>query len=276
MSLKSPYRQRGLSLIELMVAMLLSSFLILGVTQIYIDNKRNYLYQQSQGENQENSRFTLMFLEKELAKAGYRRDPRSDMGDAFPASGALSCGFEEGQSVVRVDANTICLRYQPRDTDETDCIGNKPFSTRTDLDVPYDEAFSSSENIVEKIALDDGTLTCTVRINGTTSGPSELVEGLSGIYFDYGINDSLDDREITEYSGTPASDEYVRSLRYSLLFTATPNNLTQGITNRLCENSDNDDDIGDWQKLTGLDFDCEDGKLYQMVSGSSTLRNLMP
>ncbi|MEN1592952.1 prepilin-type N-terminal cleavage/methylation domain-containing protein, partial [Pseudomonas aeruginosa] len=38
--------QKGLSMVELLVALAISSFLILGISQIYIDNKRNYLFQQ--------------------------------------------------------------------------------------------------------------------------------------------------------------------------------------------------------------------------------------
>lgn len=45
--------QAGLSLVELMVALAISSVLILGITQIYIDNKRSYSFQQNQAENQE-------------------------------------------------------------------------------------------------------------------------------------------------------------------------------------------------------------------------------
>ena len=40
----SRFRQRGLSMIELLVALAISSFLILGITQVYIDNKRNYMF----------------------------------------------------------------------------------------------------------------------------------------------------------------------------------------------------------------------------------------
>jgi type IV pilus assembly protein PilW len=265
MTMSLSYRQRGLSMIELMVALLLSSFLILGVTQIYIDNKRTYIYQQGQGENQENSRFALMFLERQLAKAGYRRDPRSELPDTFPASPTLGCGFEEGQTVARVDATTICLRYQPRDKYETDCFGSQPFSASTALDAPY-EALTTNSTIVEKISVSDGVLTC----QASTSNSSDLIEGISGIYFDYGVNDSVYDRDISKYSAEPVTGEYVRSLRYSILFTATPNNLTEGMSNRVCG------DEGDWKKATGIDFTCETGKLYQMVSGSSTLRNLMP
>jgi type IV pilus assembly protein PilW len=54
-----PDRQNGLSLIELMVAMVIGLFLILGVTQIFISNQRTYLFQQAQMGNQENGRFTL-------------------------------------------------------------------------------------------------------------------------------------------------------------------------------------------------------------------------
>ena len=59
-----PLRQRGLSLIELMVALLLSSFLIIGVTQIFITNKQNYTFQQNQIGNQENSRFSITVLQQ--------------------------------------------------------------------------------------------------------------------------------------------------------------------------------------------------------------------
>jgi len=68
-------RQRGLSIVELMVALAISSFLILGITQLYINNKKTYLFQQSQEVNQENGRFALALLNQELAKAGYRRRP---------------------------------------------------------------------------------------------------------------------------------------------------------------------------------------------------------
>ena len=42
------HKQHGLSIIELMVALLISSFLIIGITQVYLDNRENTLFQQSQ------------------------------------------------------------------------------------------------------------------------------------------------------------------------------------------------------------------------------------
>ena len=272
--------QRGLSLVELMVAMALSSFLILGVTQIYLDNKRNYLYQQGQGENVENGRFALMLISERLAKAGYRRNPALTMDIAFPlqtgAGHVVGCNFAAGQAVVRVDDATLCLRYQPRDENETNCLGNT-FSGTSDLSTPYDSNttqahFSSNEIIVEKIALADGSLKCSVR----DQAAQELVSNIAGLYFDYGVNGDISLLKVNSYTTTPGPGDIIRALRYSTLLVASTNNLTQGVESKICSNPNNDDEIGDWEKLTGQTLTCESGKLYQMVSSSSTLRNLMP
>ena len=270
--LPTPSRnQRGLSLVELMVAMAISSFLILGVTQIYLDNKRNYFYQQGQGENLENGRFALMLIGERLAKAGYRRNPALTMDIAFPAQTVDGCAFKEGQAVIRVDDSTLCLRYQPRDDSETNCQGDI-FSGDSDLSTPYDSSttlphFKSSDIMVEKIELDDDALTC----NG-----QELVTNIKGMYFDYGVNSDISLLKVNSYTSAPGTDDIIRALRYSILLAATPNNLTQGVESKVCTNPANEDDIGDWEELTGKSLTCESGKLYQMVSSSSTLRNLMP
>jgi len=263
-----------------MVAMALSSFLILGVTQIYLDNKRNYLYQQGQGENVENGRFALMLISERLAKAGYRRNPALTMDIAFPlqtgAGHVAGCNFAAGQAVVRVDDATLCLRYQPRDENETNCLGDT-FSGTSDLSTPYDSNttqahFSSNEIIVEKIALADGSLKCSVR----DQAAQELVSNIAGLYFDYGVNGDISLLKVNSYTTTPGPGDIIRALRYSTLLVASTNNLTQGVESKICSNPNNDDEIGDWEKLTGQTLTCESGKLYQMVSSSSTLRNLMP
>lgn len=280
MNPKASRNQRGLSLVELMVAMALSSFLILGVTQIYLDNKRNYLYQQGQGENLENGRFALMLIGERLAKAGYRRNPALTMDVAFPnqtgAGHVGGCNFNPGQAVTRVDDSTLCLRYQPRDENETNCLGNT-FSGTSDLSTPYDSDttqahFSSNEIIVEKMTLADGSLKCSVR----DQAAQELVSNIAGLHFDYGVNSDISLLKVNSYTTTPDSGDIIRALRYSTLLVASTSNLTQGVESKVCSNPNNDDEIGDWEKLTGQTLTCEPGKLYQMVSSSSTLRNLMP
>lgn len=76
----SRFRQRGLSMIELLVALAISSFLILGITQVYIDNKRNYVFQQSQAGNLENSRFAVLMIDDLISKS--RLSPRTGSRNA--------------------------------------------------------------------------------------------------------------------------------------------------------------------------------------------------
>ena len=58
--------QRGLSLVELMVALLLGSVLIIGVTQLFLDQKRHAQFQFGQLANQGNARFATHAIEDEV------------------------------------------------------------------------------------------------------------------------------------------------------------------------------------------------------------------
>src|SRR5690606_7827375 len=120
------HRQRGLSVVELLIALAISSFLILGITQIYIDNKRSYGFQQSQGELQENQRFLAMILDGYLNRAGFQRSPIQMPEEAFKQAAASGeCGaFGKGDGVApTTDGNGLCIRYYPVSKDELDCTG---------------------------------------------------------------------------------------------------------------------------------------------------------
>ena len=63
--------QTGFSLVEMMVAMTISLVLVLGVATIMISSKRSYNVQQDMARMQENARFAIEFLNKDLRMAGY-------------------------------------------------------------------------------------------------------------------------------------------------------------------------------------------------------------
>ncbi|WP_282343007.1 MULTISPECIES: PilW family protein [Pseudomonas] len=258
--------QDGLSLVELMVALAISSFLILGVTQIYLDNKRNYLFQQGQSENQENGRFTLQLLEQQLAKAGFRRRPDDQLDFAFPAvtasqTGITDCAFAAGEVVKSVNAKTLCIRYQPRDTAEVDCLGNGRSANNAAIAQPYT---SPVENFVEKIGVNDsGQLICTSKnASGETSGV--LVDGITDIRFDYGVN-TTEDREVTSFKVTPAGGDFIRVVRYSALMSTSQGNISQDVQFKT------------YKEWYGEDATApNDGKIYQIAKSTMTLRNQMP
>lgn len=268
------FSQRGLSMIELLVALALSSFLILGVTQIYVDNKKNYLFQQGQIGNLENGRYALMTFEEHIAKAGYRRRPDQDMKQAFPqgtfAAGAQSCTFDAGQAItvetVTVGANVkvaaICLRYQPRDESEKDCAGGALSTAWSSTEIaaienPYtvpQNTSGSLGSVVERIALTNGQLAC----NGEL-----LVDGVEDMRLTFGVGPSTE-RTVDEYVSLPARP--IRSVRYDLLMASTNSNLSDGMTSKpYC----------DWNNISPC-TPAPNNTLYQVVSSGITIRNLMP
>ncbi len=64
-------RQQGLSLVELMVAMIISLFLLGGVIQVYTANKSTYRFSEAMSRIQESARYTLDTMARDLRMAGF-------------------------------------------------------------------------------------------------------------------------------------------------------------------------------------------------------------
>lgn len=67
--------QRGVSLIEIMVALTISLFLMAGILNIFISSKQSYQIGRSLAELQENMRFVSDYLPKFIRLSGYRSTP---------------------------------------------------------------------------------------------------------------------------------------------------------------------------------------------------------
>lgn len=280
--------QAGLSLIELMVAMALSSFLILGIVQIYIDNKRSYSFQQSQSENLEGSRYALLLLQQELSKAGYRRRPDEPFDFAFPAlSGNVAgCGeFKAGAAAKRISQSEICIRYQPRDQIDRDCLGDLPVTATALESGPYT---STQEIIIERLWFEEGDGTAPGRLNCTrvhtdmagtvkaAASSGELIAGIVDLRFELGTGSSADPRSVSQYTIDDTNDP-VLAVRYVALMRSSGSSLRDSISAA--------DALKNWQTITGLDDsdaklatlkNDDKGQLYQVSQSSVTLRNLMP
>lgn len=269
--------QAGLSLVELMVALAISSFLILGVTQIYIDNKRSYAFQQNQSENQEGGRYALLLLQQELSKAGYRRRPDIPLDDAFPESDALGCSFAKGQTAKQFGTaqDAICIRYQPHSDQERDCLGNLPVNAAAIQASPYTDA---GETIVERLYLDGDVLWCqTAHVTSASllSNAGELVSGIADLRFEFGVGSASDARRVSKYIAT--ADGPVLTIRYTALMRSSNPNQREGI--------DVDTALANWLNATGVDQQdpvvtalkaADKGNLYQISQSAVMLRNLLP
>lgn len=63
--------QRGLTLIEIMIALVIGSVLIAGAGKIFISSKRNIAVQLNLQQIQENARYALDLISRDLRRAGY-------------------------------------------------------------------------------------------------------------------------------------------------------------------------------------------------------------
>ena len=231
-------RQNGLSLVELMIALAISSFLILGITQFYIDNKSNYLFQQGQSSNLNKVRFAVRMLEQVLARAGYRAEPWNSLAVAFPAiSAGNGCpAFSAGETVKANSAgNGLCIRYQAAEDAgdyDLDCLGE---DVEADASVLLNLAYDSAE----------GTLSC--RVSGASA---VLIDDVAGFV----VGD------------LPDSDATNQSIRFAVLL-GSGSSLRGGVES---------DVITRWNSLSGETLSSDSKRIYQIAQGSVALRNLMP
>lgn len=64
--------QSGMTLIEIMIAMLIGAFLIGGILQVFINTKQTYRMSEGQARLQENARFAVDLMAQDIRMAGFR------------------------------------------------------------------------------------------------------------------------------------------------------------------------------------------------------------
>ena len=264
--------QHGLSMIELLVALAISSFLILGITQVYISNKSTYSFQQSQADNMGSGRFLQMLLNEQIGKAGYRRTPDQAFEYAFKGKGAAGeCAAFPKEGVVTKlndnDANGFCIRYQPAVDGEHSCDGNT-------LSLAHESAFiSAPESEMAYVVIEhhwddnlhEGTITC----NG-----EGLVEGVADFRVEFLLGGKNERRFLVNpyrAASTYNGADIVRGIKYSALLASRPNQ-GGGVESAVLDAWLNDADNTTKKALE----DNDNNRIYQVVSSTQVLRNLVP
>lgn len=133
--------QRGFSILEGLIAIVISMILLAGVLQVFIGNKNVYRLQTNFTEVQENGRFAASYLSRIIRLAGYRTPPITaetftDMDALFPTSGTFT---PAGSVVTGTNGanDTLAVRYQGSgngtgtpDGTVRDCL-NQPIDANT-------------------------------------------------------------------------------------------------------------------------------------------------
>lgn len=108
--------QTGLTLVELMVAMVIGLLLLAGISQVFISNKQTYRLLEAQSHAQENGRFAFEFMAKDIRMAdfwGCQIDSTNIIDrlsvKILPTSGVLK-GIEGTNNTGLNGSDTITLR----------------------------------------------------------------------------------------------------------------------------------------------------------------------
>lgn len=268
-------QQQGLSIVELMVALALCSFLILGISQIYVDNKRTYLFQQSQAMNLDSARFVDHILTDLLGKAGYLRSNRQILED-LPATAGLSThcnNFAKGHAVTSLKSGQgLCLRYQPAVNGELNCASNSQELDNQNAFTPPNSSeivYVALRFVPDDTNLENGVIQCIDK-----DSVAELIRGVADFQIEFGVGKSGDEKSLNENSPWKLPSAWVatlgpvRAVRYSVLLASTANQrngdsavFTDWLDNHASSRKD-------------LLEDNDKRRIYQIASGSQALRNL--
>jgi len=194
-------KQRGVSLVEIMVALVAGLILMAGVIRIFVANKQTYRVNEAAARIQENARVAMEFLGRHARMAGYRDDSSESFSDAFPEADFAGYSFNEGE-VVRGTDTEVVLRYEA-DGLIRDCgNGSTP-------------AAGSIVNI--RLYVDGADLKCQT---GTATQP--LLSDVAAMSIRYGV-DSDGDGTANRYDRADGVSDWAQvvSLRFALTFEST-------------------------------------------------------
>jgi type IV pilus assembly protein PilW len=188
-------QQIGLTLIEIMIALLIGLFIIAGTIQLFVNTKQTYRLQEALSRLQENGRFAMEFIGRDIRMAGYRACPTNTKLVA-------SVGGSNGSVSSNPDAiDTLILSWSNAACGSGGGISPMKYSVQTGASGSY-----LLRNCCE-----------------------ELVEDVVNMQVTYGVD--TDGRGTPNYyapAGSPGLDmEKVTSLRVSLLLETEDNLAAQ-------------------------------------------------
>lgn len=185
-----PLSARGFSLLELMIAIFITVFIVAGMLGIIVSMRGSFTTQDQLQRVQENERFALTVLDNTIRNAGYFSDPRNVTSDtAFPLQSAQNpdgTQFAASQSVSGTTGSgavndTVNVRFQTLGGDGiTNCLGATSAAGAMDT---WTNSFSiNSQN----------QLVCSVISSGTTRQTEALVDNVASMKILYGVDTNSD------------------------------------------------------------------------------------
>lgn len=186
--------QSGLTLIELMITMTLGMILMLAIGQIFMSSRFTHTSTTENARMQENARFALALLERELRMAGFKRYESTGVFTGATPPIAVSDGTGLNNS------DEVTVRFYGSDGTTVGTADNTVFNC-------IGESASLNQLVVDRFYVATGSngepsLFCaSVRPSDTTvTTTTELINGIESMQFLLG-EDTGADKSVERYLG---------------------------------------------------------------------------
>jgi type IV pilus assembly protein PilW len=199
-SLNSPvFFQRGFSLVELMIGLTLGALITIAAVQLFATNQRTFALQRALTEIQEQGRFTLDFIARDLRKAGFSRPeldgPVGVVLDSFDLLGVtVQPSVESGADPEASDVLRIAFHG------DQDCEGDT--SAIEQLVVNSYQVNGAGDLVCVGSLPPAGSAQPVEDVNNPANG-IELISGVESFQVLYGIDPTR--------NGVPNVQRYVRA-----------------------------------------------------------------
>jgi len=182
-------RQRGLTLVEMMVTILIALFLLAGVGYMLQHTRDTYTSESQLAALQDSQRLAMTLITDVVQSAGYFPNPTQNTIDtALP----VAAPFAQDQSISGVQGasapgDTLTVRYVTTGSDGIlNCLGtSNTLAAGPGTNITYTNQFS----LTAADASGSSTLQCalTDSSTGKTSPPQALVSGLTNMQIWFGV-----------------------------------------------------------------------------------------
>ncbi len=200
--------QTGLTLIEIMIALLIGAFILGGVMQIFLNSRQTYRMQDNLSRLQENGRFAMEFLAKDIRMAGYWGCLKST------TVGGHKDIFDDGSQIILKGA--FSQPVPPATTIAGVSCGD---------DIDTTAAYYTHSSSTVKYRISNNVLQRT----DAAGVFQDLIEGIENAQVFYGV-DTDADRTPNYYVGAgsvgAANWDKVFSVRFTLTVRTIDDNLT--------------------------------------------------
>lgn len=221
----SSRRQTGLSIIELMIALLLGLLLMGGVIQIFLSSRQTYQTNTALSQVQESGRFALEFIAFDLRNAGYKGECLSKLNDLTPTTLTKDDRYVLSSGILGWDESSST---GTRPTWLTDIYANR--TSDTDVILLKHAANPVVKALPDNAAVNGGSLTTGTTDSGARQG--NLVIVADPVSCDFFINQNNDGTAVSLANGLAFSRAYnhtAQVLNYQSTLYYLKNDTTTGV-----------------------------------------------